>query len=43
MKAGWVHDLRALVFKHQNKKRILVMRKVHYCLLFLCKNSKYNY
>ncbi len=25
MKAGWVHDMRAHVFSHQNEERILVM------------------
>jgi len=28
MKAGWVHDMRAHVFSHQNEERILVMGKV---------------
>ncbi len=41
MKAGWVHDMRAHVFSHQNEERILVMGKVYFivsyifCVIFL--------
>ncbi len=34
MKAGWVHDMRAHVFSHQNEERILVMGKVNFIVSY---------
>ena len=35
MKAGWVHDMRAHVFSHQNEERILVMGKVSFIVSYI--------
>ncbi len=35
MKAGWVHDMRAHVFSHQNEERILVMGKVNFIVSYI--------